>query len=974
MYGDDITIPLAGGSIVVENPQFIRNGGSGRNVPGLTFTLANRTSSAWMSLDLVFDITYVCNGEAHQRTEKVRVGLGWAKDALIKREYHDLAIPLVGKVDGCATESIKATLVSATSLNNERVEVETGGRVGLQGQEVSAGNVETEQKESAKQGEMERGGQASADTEQERRVAENKQKNAAKTARRKRLAEEKQRKQAEADALSAKRRAEEDERAAEARRKNTSNGLSGGAIVLLIVLLVIVVLAKAFRAGTSGRTATGASPPAPTVLPSRPIYATPIEVPPSVSARAAEWVGLNDCVTVAGFRIPGLVYAGQNLRAIKGYDAEPALIDPSKPVAPSTAGFDPASIPYWPSYSAIAPVARHAYLKWHASGRCAPDAPISFAFLYFYGLERRTFHDYRSNTDRGPEYEGILNEVRRLLDLYGANHSFQRYGTAFLEMAQAIHDTVNIDDLPPDFQQLGYDLPYRLKIALGVMTRDGKAIPPSWAAAWVCADPLFPRRTPFSRCNAYFRELFALRYRERWGAGILVKPNQTTLRLEYHPASASFGGPVTASTQVPDITILKEPIGKLRDLGAECTDALDAYSRYLGRNPGTETHPAAMALLPPGLLAESQTEKARLVRENLKAHAASTASLTRDELLQLVKAPIDGVFGKRDAVVLAQYLASVGFGLEPDVRFGGPVPGPTTKIHLFAASPGAPSAPTPAYSVAALIIRLAASVSASDGVTGEDEEQLLRNRIAASLHLSGDERSRLSAHLGWLLAERPGLTGVKGRVESLTAPQRQAISGFLVEVANVDGQVSPAEVQTLGKLYRLLGLNPEKVYSDLHQAATDPVTIEGPTVGTSGFALPIRKPRVKRTGIQLDPARIEAKLRETASVSALLASVFVEESAPPAAVVTRAVDVRECIGGLDVVNSAFLRYLSEKPRWSREELEMAAAERTLLLDGSIEAINDAAFDACDQPLLEGEDPIEVNAAALTSLLERNRTQ
>ena len=59
---------------------------------------------------------------------------------------------------------------------------------------------------------------------------------------------------------------------------------------------------------------------------------------------------------------------------------------------------------------------------------------------------------------------------------------------------------------------------------------------------------------------------------------------------------------------------------------------------------------------------------------------------------------------------------------------------------------------------------------------------------------------------------------------------------------------------------------------------------------------------------------------------------------------------------------------------SREELEAAAAQRALLLDGSIEAINDAAFDACDQPLLEGENPIEVNAEALRILLERNRIQ
>ena len=698
-----------------------------------------------------------------------------------------------------------------------------------------------------------------------------------------------------------------------------------------------------------------------------------VDTPRPKPVSATRWVAAEDAITIAGFRIPGPIYFGGNLPAIKGYVAEPALIDPTKAIASTTAGFEPGSISYWPSYSEIEPAARLAYLKWHASGRSAPEAPISFVFLYFYGLERRLFHDYGPAKERGPEYPAILNEVRRLLEIYGANHSFQRYATAFLEMAQAINHTVNVDDPPPEYPQLGYDLPYRLKIALGVMSRDGKPIPSSWATAWICADPLFPRRTPFTRCNGYFRELFALRYKERWGDGIVVKPNKATLRLEYHPASASFGGPVTASTGFPDITILKEPIGRLRELGAECVDALDAYSRYLGRNPGAETRPAAMALLPPRLVAESQMEETRRIRDELTALVTSATTLSRDALLLVLKAPINGTFGKRDAVNLAQYLASMGFGLEPDVRFGGPVPGPGTKVHLFSASPGAPSAPTPAYNIAALIVRLAASVSAADRA-GQDEEQLLRNHIASSLHLSDDERTRLSAHLGWLMLERPGTNGVKSRIESLAAPQREVIAKFLVEVANADGQVSPAEIESLGRLYRLLGLDPQAVYSDVHLAATDPVTVQASGVGASGFALPPRRSKAKGTRIQLDPARVEAKLRETATVSALLASVFVNESTPGPVAAERKGDVQESIAGLDAMNSSFLRYLSAKPIWSREELETAAAQRALLLDGSIEKINDAAFDACDQALLEGEDPVEVNAATLKILLERNQIQ
>ena len=136
MYADDITIPLDNGSIVVENPQFIRDNGFGRNVPELTFTLANHTSNAWMSIDLLFNIKYICNGEAHQRSQAVKTGLGWAKDAPIKRE---LAILLTGEVDACETESIKAMLMSATSLNNVRIEGTAGWQGGRAEPENAAG-------------------------------------------------------------------------------------------------------------------------------------------------------------------------------------------------------------------------------------------------------------------------------------------------------------------------------------------------------------------------------------------------------------------------------------------------------------------------------------------------------------------------------------------------------------------------------------------------------------------------------------------------------------------------------------------------------------------------------------------------------------------------------------------------------------------------------------------------------------------
>ena len=59
--------------------------------------------------------------------------------------------------------------------------------------------------------------------------------------------------------------------------------------------------------------------------------------------------------------------------------------------------------------------------------------------------------------------------------------------------------------------------------------------------------------------------------------------------------------------------------------------------------------------------------------------------------------------------------------------------------------------------------------------------------------------------------------------------------------------------------------------------------------------------------------------------------------------------------------------LLSRPEWSREELLDAAADLDLMLDGALEHINEASFDAYDSPLTEGENPITVNIEVLEKL-------
>lgn len=165
VYGGAITVPLDDGAMAILEAHFIRQNQYGSYVPELAFMLMNQTSSPWRTIKLQFDIAGLCKGEPRKWTLPVITSLGWAEDHQFVREYEDMLIPLVGNVDGCTTTIIKASLLLAESTHT-RIDLE---------KQVQA--------------------DTSAQTEEERRVAEGERINAEaeakqQAARRKRLAAE----------------------------------------------------------------------------------------------------------------------------------------------------------------------------------------------------------------------------------------------------------------------------------------------------------------------------------------------------------------------------------------------------------------------------------------------------------------------------------------------------------------------------------------------------------------------------------------------------------------------------------------------------------------------------------------------------------------------------------------------------------------------------------------------------------------
>jgi hypothetical protein len=129
-------------------------------------------------------------------------------------------------------------------------------------------------------------------------------------------------------------------------------------------------------------------------------------------------------------------------------------------------------------------------------------------------------------------------------------------------------------------------------------------------------------------------------------------------------------------------------------------------------------------------------------------------------------------------------------------------------------------------------------------------------------------------------------------------------------------------------------------------------------------------PPAPSSTVVLDMTRVTALQMETARVTALLADIFVEEPPPPTLdQTTPAVEAPvEGVLGLDPSHSAFTRMLLSRPAWTRAELFTVALDCNVMLDGALERTNEAAFDAFDETLTEGADPVVVNQEVLEKLL------
>ncbi|MDE1148190.1 MAG: TerB N-terminal domain-containing protein [Azospirillaceae bacterium] len=666
------------------------------------------------------------------------------------------------------------------------------------------------------------------------------------------------------------------------------------------------------------------------------------------------WVPAGKAVTVASITVSdGMIYVGTRLPCLRGHGTENCLINPNWSVRVATSAASPN---YFPAYERLDPGQRYVYLRWLAEGRRDPNIDIGYVFLFFYGLERRLIGD--GSTE---DAHALINEVERLRGIYGHNPSFSRYAAELLGVARlTLQGQTNA---PPELTDRNWEMPLALKVGLGGRVAAGEPLSGEWMLAWLHCDPELVWRTPASRAADTFKILFLKRFSQSFPNGLTVKPPKRMLQPSYRACSGTFSVTITVQVNdkplvLPDVSVLTAPLTKVRPIAEACMTDLDSYSRFLGKTPERRDGVEAYALLPLDLRDAPPPAVRDLITWLEHTVVGSAVVVPVDELTQRIVGSTIEKPAKRDMQVLSSTLKSFGFGMEPDPDYGGRTLRTEEPVALFRLGDTPPVAPSPAYSGVLLRLTLAVLIAHADGAVAEEERMLLSSHIGDTPDLSDAEQLRLIAHLSWLIACPPELTSLKGRIKTLSAPEREAVGQLAIAVASADGLIEPREIKLLQKLFKALEMDPEAVFSHLNALGTSARTYPASTASTG-------RPDV----VQLDPDRIRRIQADTARVSNVLGAIFADEVTVPevpsqAEVTDKADEGDDLFVGLAPPHRELLIELLASQTWARADYETLARSLDLMPDGVLETINEWAFDQFDEPILEDGDPLIVNSTLL----------
>ncbi len=664
-----------------------------------------------------------------------------------------------------------------------------------------------------------------------------------------------------------------------------------------------------------------------------------------------KWIHNGETVRVGKYTLTGgMFYLGGKLKD------EPSLIDNSLNTTVTDNDTESDEYFYYDSYINFQPKERAVYLKWLSGNRDNQDTDIKYLLLYLYGIERRLIFDSKKGLISFNEYSILTSELIRLKTVYGDDKSFAGKINRLLVFTwYTFNKDLNIDP-PFELLERHYEFNDLARIYLGKLVSEGRGIDSNAALIWINNDTSVYLRTPAHRCKEEFLALFKIRYLKKYKDGLIFKPNKTRIKLIYNPNNHSLSWK-QINVDLPDVSVLSAPIKKIMTIAESCMLSLDSYSRYLGRNNQPNTLYAA-TLLPKELTRNIENKIFNNLKNWLDKNVALNNGLVSvNELLNHFKEEAPIKVNKKEAIFISSILKIAGFNMAPDIRLHFAKPELDGMIVIYPNDSNKILNTSQEYNIIGLILRLGSMVAVIDNHIHEAEVQYLQNLIYSNNNLSDLEKMSLNAYLTWRLNSTVNMSGLKARIEQINDDDKSAISDIIVNVALADGEIKTSEINQLQKLYSSLGLDKELVLSDIHR-----LSFSQNSSSNIGISKWNKKSQdlVKAASFSLNKGLIKSHEEDTKIVKSVLESIFSDENIIEEEKETTPMKSNPVFLKLDEEHLYLYEFLVAKEEWSRNEVEEKCNELNLMLGGSIEIINDWAYDCVEEPLIDDDETIFVN--------------
>lgn len=703
------------------------------------------------------------------------------------------------------------------------------------------------------------------------------------------------------------------------------------------------------------------------------------------------WIGDGEIISIHGrtFTDPcvwicaAMPFAGQTERGI---------IYPELAVRRSDLNIRPQPVLHDRDYFSFTREQRAEYLDWLVEGGDSVPRDPGFAFEYFCGLERFVLEQLAALHPDVAQLGAVLAKLRSLASSLSNTRSsglHHAHDTQFLsstiaglsQLVQLRLGHKKFYDQAFILTNARWEVPLDLRIALGQLAADGVPMPANIALAWYWYS-VPSRSAVIERCQVEFARLFEARYDHFFPKGFHLRVNRTPLEFPYHPIESRRRRGAIGWCDLPDVTAQKKPIEQLTIYGQALIDELAPLSRLLAKDPEARNSVAMIACAPIEAWSDRQLERVA----ELRARVA-------EGVLAIKWGELRALFGNAHDLTPARFasfsqnLEAAGLVIIRHVSHKWPVPRDDDLLVLVADSPQANEKLEPAqFTTALLAVHVGAWLAHQDRQLEATEIRSLHGMIAQWPALAAGQARRLKGHLRALMDAAPSLNHIKQSAKSIERSdvERAAIAvlGSLYRQRDCNSE----EMKHLQTAYTAIGLFTDLASAHLHRVRAGETDAGQHSASSQTRGMSSTKGnRSYRAVLQLNPDLVAAMQEESAAVAAMLHDVFAEPeldaqslegtltakgTAPQASSESPSTVQKTLASQLPNLDDKVLRFahaLADNRSWSRSALVPLAQAHGVMLDGALEAINEAAYEHHGFPFGEGEDPFELSPEFLDLL-------